>query len=79
MNKRQKKKADKKEILCIAKGKGNYRKDRIVDRMLHEHDVVVARHIYNNEEIEELKELCELGIYTEEQVDQMIKRGRRNR
>lgn len=79
MNKRQKKKADKKEILCISRGKGNYRKDRIVDRMLHECNVVAARHIYTNEEIEELKEMCELGIYTEEEVDQMIKRRRRSR
>lgn len=43
MNKRQKKKAYKKELLCISKGKGNYRKDRIVDRMLHECNVVAAR------------------------------------
>ena len=76
MNKRQKKKAYKKELLCISKGKGNYRKDRIADRMLHECNVVAARHIYTNEEIEEL---CELWIYTEEEVDQMIKRRRRSR
>ena len=74
MNKRQAKKAEQKLHLVG----GNYKSEKHYLRICHEESIVEIRKYVKKGVIpEDLRELMDMGVYTKEEVDAIIKRNKR--